>query len=245
MYACGWHDLKLKTIVSNIGTTLRGSDSVRLRHKLAIVDGKETTIRHTKLIKRPRMIEEFFDYFSVVDVHDHLRQGSLAIEESWKTKTWAHRVFATVFGIILTDCYLAYKMEKSRHTVSPAVDDFATFLGKLTKQMIENDPTRITRGVSTANESKDSAEVEIPHQQCQLIDHQNYSYLQGTDSRPRIKCKVDNCKFRTGTYCVSCSTFAQLECRNDYTRANGIFGVCSTTTGRQCYAKHLEEKKVG
>ena len=83
---------------------------MRKRHKIVVVNGEETTMRRDKLIKRPKMEEDFFEFFSVIDVHDHLRQGSLRMKEAWKTKNWVHRLFATLFGIILTDCYFAYNL---------------------------------------------------------------------------------------------------------------------------------------
>ena len=233
-YACGWHDLKLKTIVSNVGTTLPGNAAVRHRHKIVIVDGEEITIRHDKLIKRPRMIEDFLSF----SVHDHLRQGSLRMEEAWKTKKWWHRLFGTVFGIILTDCYLAYKMTKMRHSSAPPAS-FSIFLGRLCKQMIDNDHVRQTRSASGSNQTDQVPGDCLDHQCAQLIKHKIYRELAGTDSRPRIKCKIDGCKFKTGTYCITCSKFNEVGCRNDVRRVTDVIAICSSSTGRDCYAKHL------
>jgi hypothetical protein len=72
MFALGWQDLKLKAIISNRGTTVRGEDSVRHRHRKAVVGGEERTERLEKCIPRPTMIEQYFRYFSTIDVHDHL-----------------------------------------------------------------------------------------------------------------------------------------------------------------------------
>ena len=33
------------------------------------------------------------------------------MKEGWATKTWWHRLFATIFGIIVTNSFLAYSFE--------------------------------------------------------------------------------------------------------------------------------------
>ena len=59
-----------------------------------------------------RAIEQFYRHFGAVDQHDHLRQGSLEVEHLWCTKTWWHRLFGSILGMIVTDAYLAYKFEQ-------------------------------------------------------------------------------------------------------------------------------------
>ncbi len=73
MYAIGWHDAKLKTIISNKGVTTRGNDIVRERHRIVPLNGVvETSTIIQKEIMLPHMIEAFFEYFSCIDIHDHL-----------------------------------------------------------------------------------------------------------------------------------------------------------------------------
>ena len=86
-YALGWADRKVKTIISNVGSTNPGSISKRLRHKKELVGGVWETTRYYKEIQRPSMVEEFYSCFGIIDVHDHLRQGSLAMEREWYTHT--------------------------------------------------------------------------------------------------------------------------------------------------------------
>ena len=76
-YALGWADRKLKTIISNVGTTNPGTPSKRRRYKKEMVDGTWETVSFFKEVKRPAMVEEFFSCFATIDRHDHLRQGSL------------------------------------------------------------------------------------------------------------------------------------------------------------------------
>jgi hypothetical protein len=88
-------------------------------------------------------VKLLYDFFSVVDVHDHYRQGTLNIEEYWKTTTWWHRILATLLGMIFTDAYLAYSMDyKAAHSGNVSMLKkmlcFEDFLGRLAHQMIFN-----------------------------------------------------------------------------------------------------------
>ena len=67
MYALGWKDRKLKTIISNAGTTLPGNPCKCKQHKK--VEIYETVTYH-KDISRTAMIELFFSCFGAIDVHD-------------------------------------------------------------------------------------------------------------------------------------------------------------------------------
>ncbi|KAG6611940.1 Bifunctional aspartate aminotransferase [Phytophthora cinnamomi] len=78
MYALCWADRKAKCLISNRGTSLPGN------------------VSYDRRIQRPQMVELFFSKFSVIDVHDHLRQGSLEMERTWHTMQWEHRLLATV-----------------------------------------------------------------------------------------------------------------------------------------------------
>ncbi len=74
-YAIGW----AKFLVTNAGTTNEVDPSVRVRHRLTVEDGHITTMSVDVIVKRPHAVKHFFEYFSIIDVHDHLRQGSLEI----------------------------------------------------------------------------------------------------------------------------------------------------------------------
>ena len=56
-YDLGWADRKVKTIISNVGSTNPGSISKRLRHKKELVRGVWETTRYYKEIQRPSMVE--------------------------------------------------------------------------------------------------------------------------------------------------------------------------------------------
>ncbi|DAZ93698.1 TPA: hypothetical protein N0F65_009249 [Lagenidium giganteum] len=57
------------------------------------------------------------------------------MEHGWPTKKWWHRVFGSIFGMIVTDAYLAHA-HNNRHM---DVDCFRVFMSKLAHQLIFND----------------------------------------------------------------------------------------------------------
>jgi hypothetical protein len=142
MFALGWNDKKLKSIIFNNTTTLRcDTDSIRRRHKKVLSEsGEYITSKQDISIKRPNAIEVFFRHFNAIDVHDHYRQGSLQIERTWQTKTWWHRMFGTILGIIITNSYFAYQLEHEMVSVAEVdgIVHFTSFLGYLSYQMIHN-----------------------------------------------------------------------------------------------------------
>jgi len=138
IFAVAWKDLKLKTLICSRGTTTPGSECKKLRHRIIEDSGKTDTIYYHLSVKRPKVVEMLFNGFSVIDIHDHYRQGSLALEESWQTRTWWHRIFSSIFGIILTDAYFCYRLEYRRvhHGNMMEFPVFDDFLGSLAYSMI-------------------------------------------------------------------------------------------------------------
>ena len=55
------------------------------------------------------LIREYYGVANRIDIHSQYRQGLLAIERTWKTKSWQLRLFQTVMGMVLVNGYLAYK----------------------------------------------------------------------------------------------------------------------------------------
>jgi len=193
-----------RAIQYHAALTTRGSDVVRERHTIVSLNGVETSTVIQKEIMRPQMIEDFFEYFSCIDIHDHLRQGSLKMEESWKTKTWWHRIFATVLGIIFTDCYYASSyINRTNHI--PTVP-FMEFIEKLCYQLIFN--TYLTRSVRSSAPRTNDDDIEVTdhvaHQLAPLIGLPIYRNIVGHDyKRAKRRCKV--CHTKCSYYCVQCS----------------------------------------
>jgi hypothetical protein len=139
MYAMCWQDAKMKNIISNVSTSLPGAPSIRQRNYIEEADGTVRTVARELHVQRCKMIEEFFSGFSIIDIHDHLRQGSLSVEKKWLTEHWPHRLYGTIWAMIITDSYLAYLHEfQSLHQGSyKGAKEFRDFIGRLAMQLIQ------------------------------------------------------------------------------------------------------------
>ena len=119
LIALGWKDKTIKSFVSTCGTTQPGEPHKKHRYS------KEGDIITTE-IPRPQLVSQYFSASSKIDVHNHLRQGLLNIEDAWGTQTWWHRLAATFVGITVIDAMLAYNYE--RRVDAKSVEDFANDL---------------------------------------------------------------------------------------------------------------------
>lgn len=159
MLAVGWLDKKLKTLITSRGTTLQGTPAKKLRHKIvALPSGEVITSRMVKEVPRPKVVEDFFRHFSAIDVHDHYRQGSLAIEDNWKTKSWPIRVFSTIVGMICTNAFLAYRYDQKMHFPDAEEIEFKHFQRVLARLLVTNEEAHAS-GMPTRPRGAENMEV--------------------------------------------------------------------------------------
>ena len=57
----------------------------------------------------PKVAESYLSSSALIDIHNHVRTGSLGLEDIWRTLEPQKRQFAGIFGFIFTNAYLAYK----------------------------------------------------------------------------------------------------------------------------------------
>ncbi|XP_050298561.1 piggyBac transposable element-derived protein 4-like [Anthonomus grandis grandis] len=100
-----WRDKKVHTFRGSCSTTLPGEPA---RKKRTDANGK-TIIKEVERIK---LVEDYFDGVRADDIHNHIRQNGLALETTWNTQRRQHQMFASMFGIIETNAFLAYKCFK-------------------------------------------------------------------------------------------------------------------------------------
>ena len=71
-----------------------------------------------------KAVSDYFAIASVIDEHNHFRQGSLAIERKILTKDWEMRIFSTMLGIMEVDAwrifdYVNIENEELKHKEFP------------------------------------------------------------------------------------------------------------------------------
>jgi hypothetical protein len=141
-FALGWADKKTKTILFNHGTTEPAGSLQRHRSKIvAKPDGTGfKTEKYDINVKTCDVVRTLFLYFPKIDIHDHYRQGSLRFHENWPTKTWWHRFYSNILGMIISDAYFMYIAEWKKYTnedksiAEPY--DYSSFIDRLSYDMV-------------------------------------------------------------------------------------------------------------
>ena len=207
--AVGWADQTLKCFIGTSGNTLPGLPHVRTTYKIVTDDtGQLLQSKRTSTVPRPACIQFMFNYFAGIDIHDHLRQGSLNLEKSWRTYSWSKRAYTTILAMTMTDAYLSWCHELPQHATAPT---FSNFLGRLAHQLIHNQwrtdaagaPARPVRGEGrNGDQGLPPATAREQHtlKLIRLIPGKEGA----TDSR-RV-CSIKPCKEKTSYYCAQCST---------------------------------------
>jgi Transposase IS4 len=262
IFAIGWKDLTIKNIVCTRGiTAVQGDPSVRHRRRIIEMEYGHENDRYDLLIPRPQAIEMFYSCFSNIDVHDHYRQGSLAFERTWSTKTWWHRLFMTIFGMICTDAYFAYRLEWTNRNDGDRTGmlTYKDFLYRLAFQLIHDGDGR--RNLRRRRDDEEGDDNEGPvcfffifikfflcltlpstltqdHKLSTLKASGLYNHLndeKNENKRAKRRCSVRKCGKRTAWYCISCSNLNLVPPK--------IVCVCNpfTNKGSKCYNDHLDD----
>ena len=85
----------------NAGNTLPG-DPYRSRWK------DDNSLSQSRPVDRPFLISNYFRRSNAVDTHNHVRQFELRLEKHWVTANCWFRIFTTILGITVADCWKAH-----------------------------------------------------------------------------------------------------------------------------------------
>eukprot|EP00731_Ephydatia_muelleri_P003724 Em0001g3724a len=91
--------LPKKILCGSAHHTLSTDPHVKVRWQLNDVTGSSERITCT--VPRTSAVKEYFQAACIIDEHNHLRQGELAMEDAVATNDWWFRVFCTISGITM------------------------------------------------------------------------------------------------------------------------------------------------
>ena len=228
VYALGHRDRKLKTIITNKGTTLPGEPMSVERSRIAFDDeGRPYNEYYLKTTPRCNIMELLFNDFSCIDIENHRRQGVLRPEKFWLTKCWWKRCYASVgLGMCVVDAYLLYKCEWEHFHENGDVMDFMDFAGKLAYSLINNH-------FFTAGPVLRRAPVDVlPQQPHRLMPIAKAPLVNNPDrtlsknSRVKLRCRAPGCTNNTAYYCACCSTFTDIRSLYACCNPNGCDSMC-------------------
>ena len=94
LQACRFRDLQIKDFISTCSTSIPGAPRVT---------------KHHGNVPHPQVAEHYLKYSAAIDVHNHNRSGSVALEDIWHTKNPLRHQFAGILGFCFTNSYLGMK----------------------------------------------------------------------------------------------------------------------------------------
>ena len=216
--ACGWKDKTVKTWIATCGVTIPAKTAA-LKKRFRLADGEVKV--YLKPVPRPSLAEQYFDAANAIDVHNHYRQGSLALESTWLTQIWWHRSFATLLGMTVTDAFLAacyfYPGRESKN--------FSTFVDCLCSQLVTNTedlgPAAAVRTHVADPEPPPASDLGF----LPLSSLPKYRDVTKKGNRARRRCRV--CTRTCSHFCTACS------------QKEHIVGICNPAGKRsQCWKTH-------
>jgi hypothetical protein len=200
----------------------------------------------------------FFSCFSNIDVHDHYRQGSLAMEKNWNTQTWWHRLLGTLFGMICTDAFLGYRLEFRNRQMGGEVGilSYKDFLHRLAYQLIHNNGIRPRlRRRQREVEVEEEVVVPVNVSYCKSIPQYRFLFSHltrqnilgssllplrglpaynglGANMRAKRRCCMGDCNLQSSYYYVTCS---------DVNNDRRIVSVCNphNKPHSMCFNAHI------
>ena len=98
LQAVNFMDLQLKHFISTCSTDF---------------PGEPRKTKHCGLITRPAVAVDYLKSAAAIDIHNHVRTGSVGLEDAIKTKSPMVRQFTGVLGFLFTNAYLQYTYFKS------------------------------------------------------------------------------------------------------------------------------------
>lgn len=175
----------------------------------------------TREVARPAVVSRYFGKFNKVDIHDHLRQHELALEEKWvgkDEKAGKFRMWATIRGVSAIDTMLAVK---SHSHPGNSIRNASTreFIDLLAEEMIDNEidgsksrpsPTKRIRPVS--------GDLEMPTSSGPSHDLERIGYmsdvrtLQPNEKDTLIQLRCSICKKKRPLHTAPCRRAAKRPC---------------------------------
>ena len=204
LLAVQFMDLKLKQFISSTSTSLEGAPRVT---------------KHHGEVSRPTVAVDYLRFAAGIDIHNHVRTGSLGFEDVWKTHNYIHRQFAGIFGFLFTNAYLAFnyfEKKEVKHTMLKiALSNQMTSYDDVSA--ISPGSTPVTRN-SSITIVKDTLQVHIPKKYLGLRAQRACFICHHANELPK--------RVKTCYYC--------LECGPQY-------AICSPLTTRNCFTRHISE----
>ena len=181
---------------------------------LNVENGQAETSRrlsdgNSKKFKYTECFANHYKYRHGVDDHNNLRHKVPSIEDSWRTKRWAVRVFSFILAISEVNAFLAYRYFIWNKNLQPELT-LIEFRRKLALQLIRNEHRKrdlVEKGLLDEQQRKSKRNHgQIAHTLLTAPDHASFFSndrwtCHAQTKYPQYVCRAPGCKRRIRTYC--------------------------------------------
>ena len=146
--------------------------------------GKPRSTKHHGNVPRPQVAEVYLKHTASIDIHNHVRSGSRALKDVWKTKSPVRRQLAGILGFCFTNSYLAMQYFKN-----PNLEHYS-FKMKASNALVSyrNLSASQTRELDVSAEMQLHSVKKIPYPvQCYYCQHE-YDKPRSKKSSTTFKC---------------------------------------------------------
>ena len=219
VWAVGWNDHHYKTFIATSGITSSGREAKRARQN-------DTGQTFYKQVKRPKVMETYYDACGQIDLHNRHRQGQLRLEKVWKTLKWNNRLLVSILSSTMVDAFKAWEHHFPPATDAEEEDDLKSRLKEFVWRVIDE----VCPSALEANPSQiDSCRLE-------LIGHRITSTgkqegLKSTIQERCTQCRINGRKEKNSGRAIRTSFRCALH-RDVY--------LCNASKG-PCLQEHMEE----
>ena len=227
----------MKSFIATCGTTLEGEPHAKKKWRN---NNDGSTDYFSENVPRPQMAAEYFQGAQVIDVHNHMRQGKLALEKR-PVRRWATRFFQTFVGICTVDACNAFKL----FTDHDDSFDQKKFVKALAWKLLNNRrggaehvlSSRVHDADQAGSPGSPSAHKISTLRLSALYLARKLRAEQAEEAVRPLILRCSMCHQRTSTYCVSCS--------RDSPDANPreLCAICAPhgSHARTCWTAHVAE----
>ena len=186
-------------------------------------DGTTQTFRRET--KQPKMHALYRKHMNVVDLHNKLRQGVVAMADIWQTTSWIERHFAEGLGLWEVNIYKALMY----------------FLPAKWGQMSHSEfRARLAFELMTLGQARYPADLEPSESARAPFSSPNTTTCPPPQALIHEWVNTENRRVKRCTYCGKATRKMCFTCSST---CKGDFYACVPGSGRTCMADHVEGKK--
>ena len=206
--AAGHNSKKPVLVVSTASTMLPAPDYAKT---WTWINALGEAVKYSIRVPTTKVHALYHRYFHLVDVHNHLRQGLVAMADVWATTDWAHRHFAEGLGFWEVNVYKALLYWHR---------DYKTLgHGNFRKRLAHACLTlgKVSYGAGGSREGSPSAAND-------------FHILQKFDNYKNEHHQCGFCPRGVNSY---------YYCKSCFPDGRPTHAVCNPSVGRDCFAKHV------